>query len=67
MSEIRPYRPSDRDDVYDICVRTGASGADATGLYSDDDLLPDIFTGPYVTYQPDLAFVVDTGEHAPAM
>jgi ribosomal protein S18 acetylase RimI-like enzyme len=64
VSEIRPYRPSDRDDIYDICVRTGASGADATGLYSDDDLLPDIFTGPYVTYQPDLAFVVDTGEHA---
>ena len=64
MSEIRPYRPSDRDDVYEICVRTGASGRDATGLYSSDDLLPDIFAGPYVTYQPELAFVVDTGERA---
>lgn len=63
MSSIRPYRPADRDDVYAICVRTGASGGDATGLYSDDDLLPDIFAGPYVTYQPDLAFVVDTGDH----
>ncbi len=62
MSSIRPYRPTDRDDVYDVCVRTGAAGQDATGLYSDDALLPDIFAGPYVAYEPDLAFVVDTGE-----
>lgn len=62
MNSIRPYRPADRADLYDICVRTGASGTDATGLYSDDDLLPDIFAGPYVAYEPDLAFVVDTGE-----
>lgn len=62
MSSIRPYRPGDRDDVYDVCVRTGDSGADASGLFSDDALLPDIFAGPYVAYQPDLAFVVDTGE-----
>ncbi|UAJ80407.1 GNAT family N-acetyltransferase [Leifsonia sp. ZF2019] len=63
MSSIRPYHPADRDDVYAVCVRTGASGGDATGLYSSDDLLPDIFAGPYVAYQPDLAFVVDTGDH----
>ncbi|WP_433862560.1 GNAT family N-acetyltransferase [Streptomyces sp. L7] len=61
MTTIRPYRPADRADVYDICVRTGASGADARGLYSSDALLPDVFAGPYVEYQPDLAFVVDTG------
>jgi ribosomal protein S18 acetylase RimI-like enzyme len=63
VSPIRPYQPADRDDVYAVCVRTGASGGDATGLYSSDDLLPDVFAGPYVAYQPDLAFVVDTGDH----
>ena len=62
MTSIRLYRPADRADVYDVCVRTGAGGADASGLYSDDDLLPDVFAGPYLEYQPDLAFVVDTGE-----
>ncbi|CAM5495738.1 Ribosomal protein S18 acetylase RimI-like enzyme OS=Leifsonia shinshuensis OX=150026 GN=HNR13_003535 PE=4 SV=1 [Leifsonia shinshuensis] len=62
VSSIRPYRPADRADVYDICVRTGASGGDARGLYSVDDLIPDVFAGPYLEYQPDLAFVVDTGE-----
>ncbi|WP_431279595.1 GNAT family N-acetyltransferase [Leifsonia poae] len=63
MTAIRAYRPSDRDAVDEICVRTGASGKDATGLYSDDSLLPDIFADPYLTYQPDLAYVVDTGDH----
>jgi ribosomal protein S18 acetylase RimI-like enzyme len=62
VSSIRPYRPADRDDVYDICVRTGASGSDARGVYSSDDLIPDVFAGPYLAYQPDLAFVVDTGD-----
>ncbi|WP_348786687.1 GNAT family N-acetyltransferase [Leifsonia sp. NPDC080035] len=63
MTLIRPYQPADRDDLYEVCLRTGASGGDATGLYSDDSLLPDIFAGPYAAYQPDLAFVVDTGDH----
>jgi GNAT superfamily N-acetyltransferase len=44
--------------VYDICVRTGASGGDATGRYSTDDLLPDLFAGPYLHLEPDLASVL---------
>lgn len=62
--EVRPYRPDDVRDLYDVCVRTGDAGGDATGLYSTDDLLPDIFLGPYLELEPDLAFVVDTGERA---
>ena len=58
---IRPYRPSDRDDVFDICLRTAAGGGDATGVYSDDSLMPEVFALPYVEYAPDLAFVVDDG------
>lgn len=59
---IRPYRQADRDDVYDVCVRTAAAGGDATGVYSSDDLMPDIFAGPYLEFEPGLAFVVDTGD-----
>lgn len=62
MTHIRPYRPTDRDAVYRICVLTGADGGDATGHFFDDDLLPDIFAGPYVDFEPDLAFVLDTGD-----
>jgi ribosomal protein S18 acetylase RimI-like enzyme len=63
MPTIRPYRPSDWDALYDICVRTGDAGADATGLFQDPRILPDIFTGPYLTLSPELAFVlVDAAE-----
>lgn len=60
--EIRLYRPADRADVYNVCVRTAAAGGDATGIYSSDDLMPDVFAGPYLAFQPDLAFVVDVGD-----
>ncbi|PRX99053.1 GNAT family N-acetyltransferase [Allonocardiopsis opalescens] len=62
--EIRPYRPSDRDALYDICVRTGHEGGDARGMYGDDDLLPSIFAGPYAYLEPELVFVADNGERA---
>jgi len=58
MPTIRPYRPSDREALYDICVLTGDAGADATGQYADPRILPDIFTGPYVDLEPELAFVL---------
>ena len=60
---IRPYRAEDRAACYDICVRTAEVGEDATGLYSTDDLMGDLFFGPFVDVDPTLAFVVDTGDH----
>lgn len=60
--EVRPYRPSDRRDLYDVCVRTADAGGDARGLHADDDLMGDLFAGPYATLEPHLAFVVDDGE-----
>ena len=62
--DVRAYRPedpSDRAGVYDVCVRTADGGADATGLFSTDDLMPDIFAGPYLALEPGLAFVLDDG------
>ncbi|KQM82725.1 N-acetyltransferase [Agromyces sp. Leaf222] len=58
---IRGYRPEDRADVARICLLTASGGGDATGVYSDDSLMPEVFALPYVTYAPDLAFVVDDG------
>lgn len=55
---IRSAVPSDRDALYDICVRTGDAGADATELYRYPELLGDVFVGPYLQLEPDLAFVV---------
>jgi len=58
MPTIRAYRPADREACYDVCIRTGDAGADATALYRDPRILPEIFTGPYVDLEPEFAFVL---------
>ncbi|MBX9246023.1 GNAT family N-acetyltransferase [Actinotalea ferrariae] len=60
--ELRPYRATDRDDVYDVCVRTADGGGDARGQYTTDDFMPDLFAGPYLFLEPELAFVLDDGD-----
>jgi ribosomal protein S18 acetylase RimI-like enzyme len=59
MPRLRAYRPADHDAVYDICVRTGAAGEDATPLLRDPPLLGHIYAGPYLELAPELAFVVE--------
>ncbi len=56
---IRPYEPGDLARLREICLLTGAAGGDATGRWSDDDLLPDLFVEPYVTFAPGWAWVVE--------
>ena len=63
-AEVRPFRPDDADAVADICVRTGHEGGDARAIYPDQALLPTIFAHPYAFLEPELAFVVDSGERA---
>jgi ribosomal protein S18 acetylase RimI-like enzyme len=59
VPRLRPYRTRDHDAVYDICVRTGAAGGDATHLLRDPALLGHVYAGPYLALAPDLAFVVE--------
>ena len=61
---VRPFRPADRDAVYDVCVRTADDGGDARGQLSTDDLPGDVFAGPYLALEPELCFVVDDGSRA---
>ena len=61
---IRRYREADLGAVYDVCVRTADAGADARGKYRGDDLMPDLFAGPYLFLEPDFAFVLDDGRRA---
>ena len=60
---LRPYQARDLADIYTICLQTGDSGEDATHLYrgpeGDPDALGHIYAGPYVTLEPDLAFVLE--------
>ncbi len=55
---IRPYRPADLPELYRICLLTGDSGADASGLYQDPELLGHFYAAPYGVHEPDLTFVL---------
>jgi ribosomal protein S18 acetylase RimI-like enzyme len=62
LRSIRPASLHDLPGVYHVCLATGDSGKDATGLYRNPDLLGHVFVGPYVVGQPDLALVVADAE-----
>lgn len=56
---IRRYHPRDLPALRRICLLTGDRGADGTGLFSDDGILPDLFLEPYVALSPETAWVVE--------
>jgi GNAT superfamily N-acetyltransferase len=56
---IRGYRPGDLRDLYQVCLRTGDRGADATGQFRDPDLLGHVYAAPYGMLEPSLAFVAE--------
>jgi ribosomal protein S18 acetylase RimI-like enzyme len=58
---VRAYRSTDLPALYDICVRTAASGGDARGVYASDRLVGDIFAVPYATFEPQHTHVLDDG------
>jgi ribosomal protein S18 acetylase RimI-like enzyme len=58
-ARIRPYRDSDLDDLYRICLLTGDSGQDATSMFDDPRLLGHVFAAPYGVFEPSLAFVAE--------
>lgn len=62
MPRIRPYRPGDEPELASVCLRTAASGDDATGLLEDDELWANLFVLPYVEHDPGCAFVVETDD-----
>lgn len=45
---IRPASPSDHEQVARICLLTGATGKDATGVFSNDETLADVYATPYL-------------------
>ncbi|MGB4135827.1 MAG: GNAT family N-acetyltransferase [Microbacterium sp.] len=62
VSQIRPFRPSDREALYEVCARTADAGKDATGILSDDRLWGDVWAVPYAEREPGLCWVVDAGD-----
>jgi ribosomal protein S18 acetylase RimI-like enzyme len=59
VTTIRLYRPEDLDALYDIALKTGEAGADATALYNDPKLVGHIYAAPYAVLSPRTAFVAE--------
>jgi ribosomal protein S18 acetylase RimI-like enzyme len=55
---IRSFQPSDLDALYDICLRTGSAGEDASDLVDDPRLFGEIYAAPYAHLEPEHAFVL---------
>lgn len=58
---LRPYEPRDLDRLYEICLRTGAAGKDATDAVGEPRLFGELYAAPYGVLEPEHALVLDDG------
>ena len=56
--KIRRYKKTDLDSLYQICLRTGDNGKDATRCYNDRKLIGHIYSAPYAIFEPELCFIL---------
>ena len=56
---IRSYKSADTSAVYEICLKTGNAGQDATHLFSDPLVLGHIYVGPYMEFEPRSVFILE--------
>jgi len=63
-AHIRPGRPTDRDALFEICLKTADSGQDATAFYSDPEYPGQVWAVPYLELEPAHCFVVDADGRA---
>ena len=56
---IRAYRKSDRATIRRLCCDTGFLGGPVEALFQDRELFADLFTRPYLEYEPEWAFVAE--------
>jgi ribosomal protein S18 acetylase RimI-like enzyme len=61
---VRAYAPADEPSLYDVCLRTGDAGSDASGLVTDPRLFGEVYVGPYLELERRFALVADDGERA---
>lgn len=59
---IRDYRETDLPYLYEICLKTGDNGKDATDLFNDPYVLGQFYAAPYAWFEPDCVLILE-GEH----
>lgn len=58
MLQINQIREIDRERLYQICLLTGDSGSDATGIHDNPEMLGDVYAGPYLELSPESCFAL---------
>ena len=61
---IRPASSDDLVDLYRVAIKTGDSGSDATGMFRNDDMIGEVYVGPYLTLALDTCFALESGKKA---
>jgi hypothetical protein len=61
IATVRRYREDDRGELRRICCETGFLGFPIDPIYQDRELFADLFTNPYLDYEPEWTLVVETG------
>jgi ribosomal protein S18 acetylase RimI-like enzyme len=61
-TRIRRAAAADKEELYAINADTGDVGADARALYRNVGLLAEIWVGPYLEFEPELAFLAEDGD-----
>jgi predicted N-acetyltransferase YhbS len=56
---IRTYKPTDKEAIRRICCETGFFGNPVDTLFQDRELFADLFTKPYLDYEPAWALVAE--------
>jgi ribosomal protein S18 acetylase RimI-like enzyme len=57
--QLRPYQASDLESLYEICLKTGDSGKDASSLYHDPKLLGHYYAAPYGVIEAESCFMLE--------
>ncbi len=56
---IRDYCPVDLPYLYDICLRTGDSGRDASSLFVDPFMIGQFYAAPYALFDPRCVLILE--------
>lgn len=59
---IRLCRPEDQSAVYEVCLKTGDAGQDATHLHEDPRALGSIYVGPYLELEPAFSLLLEDAQ-----
>ncbi|MES0809452.1 GNAT family N-acetyltransferase [Roseibium sp. SCPC15] len=59
---IRKGQAGDLETLYEICLKTGDGGKDATSLYNHPELIGQIYAAPYVALPGLISFVAEDRE-----